>query len=221
MPVPIKQGADKGPRGLAQVRVSEKKIKVTFEDDDVYELLPEDVPSYLKKTGKYNVTLDKDDVKMYSARPPGGSHVAKLIDFAHRDEEPPSPKVFQGGVRNRKDGTRYVAEDSLSFTALFKVVDKDSPFYEFEISTFVPYAFKDFGGDAGVGGKGQRKCEAFLRNTGLDFESDTIPFSDNVLPAVLKILLAKGAVVNLALNQDGYVDEISRLSDSVAKAFNK
>lgn len=210
MPIQVKQG-ERGPTGKARVSISEKKVKVTFTDGDVYDLLPEDCPKYLTtygKSGNYGVSLDRDGVKMYAARPIGGTHVGKFFKFGHKEGEPPAPKVVPGGVRTKKDGTRFTVDDTLQFTALFVITSQE--YKDFELSMMIPYAFKEFSGEAGICGKGMKKLEEFLKAVGIDFETDTIPFSDNVLPALEKIIKAKNVSLIFELSPEGYIDKMMK-----------
>ena len=206
MAIPIKTG-EKGPQGIARVNVSEKKVTVIFEDGDKFDLTPADCPKYLVKSGKYAVSLNLEGTTMYNARPLGGSHLVRFKEFTHKKDEPPAPKIVSGGLRTKKDGTRFVVDDSVQFGAIFQIVGPDHT--GFELAYFVPYAFKNWSDETGIGGKGSQKLEAFLRSTGIDFSSDTIPFSDNVLPWLQKFLRTKNTLLIATLTKEGYIDTLA------------
>jgi hypothetical protein len=64
-----------------------------------------------------------------------------------------------------------------------------------------------------IKGTGSQKLEEFLLVAGLDFASDEIPFSENVLPYLEKLLLSRGKKLVVSLSPEGWVDTIVEAPD--------
>jgi len=205
----INIGGDKGPAGKARVVVNKKFINVTFletpgnvHSNERFDIIPEDAPSWTRN-GTYYVQLSSDLLKIYSVRPCGGSHLSQFLRFAARENEQPAPRTIPGGIRTRSDGTRYSVEDSLGFTAILKILGGD---YEgFEIPNALTYAFRrGTTGGTDIAGTGTKKLATFLRACGVNFELDTILYSENVLPSLERMLLENLTPVIIELNPMGY-----------------
>jgi len=202
----------KGPGGLATVKIDKRKGVATVQYENThhaYEIMLEDAPDNLL-TGKYFVNLDPDAVRIVSVRPPRGAYMAKFTNFAHKKDEPPTFRQVAMRTGQKKDGSTFVIKPHLEFTAVFEVASGD--FKGFEIPHSMWYCFEPFETDpneAQLVGQGRGKVEAFLQAVGYDFLEDSIPYSDNVLPAMEKTILEKDKEVVLSLNQYGYVQDLT------------
>lgn len=206
--MPIYRVKERGASGLARVTVSPDKIKVKFEDaSSDYLILPEDAPEGIK-TGTFFVTLSSDESKIYSVRPPKGSYWAKFKNFSHKKDELPIYREVAADVKRKKTGETYPVPAHLEFTALFKVTKGD--FSWMELPYFMWYAFKAYAnsGETAISGRGSQKVEEFLVACGFDFMKDSIPYSENVLPALEKLIVEKDQDVMITVNEYGYIDTL-------------
>ena len=86
----------RGDSGIATVKMSgdKKKIKVIF-DETGKELVTDDFPKGMK-AGKWYVSLDSNNQKVFSFRPVNGLFVGKVNKFVSQENEPPTPKTHFG-----------------------------------------------------------------------------------------------------------------------------
>lgn len=206
MPIPVSLGS-KGSTGAAEVTVTSTKIRVVFQGTgQTIDVLREDAPDYMI-SGKQIVSLSGDNNRIFSAKPSGGSYVCKFIGLWSREGEPPTPKKVpaKSGVSK---GKPYQIPEHLEFTALFEI-QSPKKWKRYQLSQNLFYAFSEYeGGITQIKGNGSKKLEEFLQVCGMDFVSDDIPFSENVLPYVEKLLLERNHKVIISLNPDGWVDSI-------------
>ncbi|MBE0573339.1 hypothetical protein IH575_00345 [Candidatus Dojkabacteria bacterium] len=205
MPIPVSLGS-KGSTGAAEVTVTSTKIRVNFQGTgQQIDVLREDAPDYMI-SGKQIVSLSGDNNRIFSAKPSGGSYICKFIGFWSKNDEPPTPKKVpaRSGVSK---GKSYQIPEHLEFTALFEV--QTGKWKRYQLSQNLFYAFSEYdGGITQIKGNGSKKLEEFLQVCGMDFVSDDIPFSENVLPYVEKMLLERGKKVIISVSPDGWVDSI-------------
>lgn len=206
------QSGGKGKQGEAKISIGNGKVSVLFKDDDEpYLFKKSEVPEFVK-AGKLFVALTSDETEILSVRPINALVKAKFLHFATQNEdEPPAPVEKQGGTATRKDGTKFSYDPYLAFMPVLKIV---SPEYEgMTVPCFMRYLFVD-DGDGGVaikgGGKNADLLESFLDVTGvLDKE---IPYSDNILPKLQKLILRQGNTFMVML-KGGYVDSFLPLDE--------
>ncbi len=180
-----KQGtARKADGGIAKLTWSDTKVRITFENENTYKLLIDDLPEYAQGWNWMEdayVKMDNmsDDDKIFSIRPVNGTLKAKCTAFATQDEDsPPVPQTRIGEY-----GPYQV------FFALLTVTTKKVKGVIYP--TMVLYNWADFDGIAGTEGKGRfaEKADDFYRVTGV-YKSGELPFKDNLLPSILKRILS-------------------------------
>lgn len=208
MPIPVSTGG-KGANGIANVTVTTNKVRVEFEDNNnqVIEVLRDDAPDYII-TGRQIVVLSSDNNKIFSAKPIGGSYMCKFIGFWSREGEPPTPKKVEARTGTSSKGNAYKIPEHLEFTVLFEIVTPKK-WSKYQLSMNLFYAFSEYeGGITQIKGAGSQKLVEFLEVAGVDFTTDDIPFSENVLPFIEKMLLNRNKTMVISLNQKGWVDSV-------------
>lgn len=173
-------------------------------DTILYEVLKENAPSYLTKSGMYRVRMSADGKKIFSAIPSDASVTVAYLGISHKEGELPTPKLQTG-----KFG------DYLQFILNCKVVGPE--FTGLEIPVFLRYNFLpvDDGGKqvAGYSHYSEKKpskhsilLNQVLENLGV-WDRGPMKWADNLLPIIHKRALAAaedGRTAILVL-QDGYV----------------
>jgi len=86
----------RGESGIAYVKINAEKtkVKVTFEESGK-EIVTSEFPKGAKP-GKWFVTLDGDNKKVYSIRPVNGLFIGKANKFVAREGEAPIPQTHVG-----------------------------------------------------------------------------------------------------------------------------
>lgn len=211
MAIPISKGG-KGSSGLAEVTVTSNKIRVVFVDGgQVIDVLKEDAPDYIV-SGRQQVTLSPDNNKIYNARPCGGSHMAEFIGFASSDANPPTPRRVDARSGISKAGKKYNIDAHLEFTVLFRITRGTWKGYQIANNLF--YCFLPYDGDiTQISGAGSKKVEEVLEALGIDYTTDSIPFSENILPYLEKLLLSKKQPLIISLTADGWIDTVVEAPD--------
>lgn len=219
MPIPTGVKTFNGPRGLADVKVNAKSVVVTFDDEmlGVYKFLRDDedkVPSTLNSSGRMNISLNRDGDAIWSCFPAEGSFKCRFAGFPHAEGEEPAPKDKPGATRTGKGGGMYTVQPYRQITFLMEITA--GKFEGMTVPVFAHYLFAPYEntGLAWIYGAPKKKAqlEDILRTLGLDFQNDNLPFSDNVLPALQKILLDRKKDV-LVRVQNGWAQDLSELPD--------
>jgi len=212
MPIVKKRKSENGKTGAAQIKFSRDDVVVKFEEDKTVENLPaENVPDFLiGKDGRFIVTLDKENTRIKYASVPRGVYLAKFTGFSHKEGEQPMYRTVEFSPKTAwRD---FPIPRHLEFTALFEVIDNPKDEYNgFPIPLNLWYIFYDYDGTGtttAFGGQGETRLGDFLLATGIDMVTDSIPYSDNVLPALEKMLLEKGKTVAMVINDKGFVKSI-------------
>jgi hypothetical protein len=213
MPVPKVRGYKKGPSGIATLTKTETKVTVVFEGSgDTYDFPIEgdritcDVESI--KPGKVFAALSADKTKLQSVRPASGTYRVKFVSLAKGENQPPTPKHYEGMGR-RGDGTTF-PYSFYGFTVLLEVTK--GPWAGTIVTNMLRYLFVDAGDGetAGIrqGGKNSSQLIQFLELAGLDLGADTIPLSDNVLPWLEKRLASSSMEFMVVIN-DGWIQSFA------------
>jgi len=210
-----------GPRGQGETRVTKTGVKIIAADGTVYgPIAREDVAEgvWLPTRSKSDVCfrLSYDETRIYYLGPWHGLYPARFFGFPRRDDQPPKYYHKEGGERRTRDGRRYYESNRLLFTAIFEITTGDMKGAH-PAKTY-DYLFEpDEDGLAkivGTGKRGRRLVE-FMRLCGFDFQGDSVEFTNNILPALEKILLDKKAQFMLQF-EDGWINELLDLPEGMA-----
>lgn len=194
MPMQGEVRSNKGPSGLCEVREVKDGVKIVTPAGDLYHITKENIPEWIKiKTGdNLFFQLTFDETKLSSLRPYNLSNIALRFNvFAPRKDGIPTPQLQKGGPVNWK-GKKWYAKDRLTMTAILEIAVGD--YQDMNVATFLDYLFRPIeGGWTGwIGTRDQvAKLENFLYLFGVDFSSDSVAFSENVLPAFETLLLER------------------------------
>ena len=210
-PIPTRQFS-KGRSGLANVVLSASKAQIEFEDNhQIVTVLLEDCPPYLRD-GRQFVQLNSNNTEVFGARPLGGTHRAVFVGFASREGEPPIIREVEARSGVSKNGKKYFIKEHLEFTALFDITA--GKWKGYRIVYNLPYAFEPYKESVDsepitliYGGK----VSDFLAICGMDFDKDTLPWSENVLVAIDKLLKARAKPIAISLNEQGWVKDIGEI----------
>lgn len=191
-----------GPSGAAMVTVGKKTVGVLMQETHVkYELPFDSVPEILQggrfKNGLLRVAFSDDNTSIIGVSPWEGRVFAKVKDFGGQAGMLPTPKRDQSPGHN-KQGQEY-ARDFLKFGANLDITGPDDMKGMTGYAPFIYYDKKrgGFAPDPETGtmvalvGKNRdvQKLDAFLQAVGLgELE---MPWSDNILPALLALILKK------------------------------
>lgn len=218
MPIPI--GRERGPMGQSKISLTSKgRIKVVFEDgsqprelfkednEDIFPLLQRLIDAKALNKPVF-VKLSLDGTKILSIAPPANaSYFAVFAGFTHKKDEPPVP-FWVEEKSGTKGGKSWKIPKHLEFRAMFRIIV--GPYKDLTITGNYNYAFKPLDdGTTQLSGAGVNKLIEFLEKTGMNFATDTIPASDNVLPVVEELLLSRMEPINIALNKEGYIESLA------------
>jgi len=212
MPIPKirpKAGLRKGP---AKFTLNGRIATVTFLDAqgqpysfdlDDPNLEHADVSSFPE--GAVFATVSGDGSRLYSIRPLTGSFVVKFERFAAPEGELPAPKHYEQTFTADDGTTRRSSYEG--FTALLRITA--GPWAGAILPSFLRYGFVDAGDGVTTGlksrGRHAERLAAFLEYAGLDLQSDTIPYSENVLPWLEKTLQERNHDFMVVVD-NGYVE---------------
>lgn len=230
MPIPIRTTSNRGPSGVAQVRVMSRLVKVQFKDGDLYEFPKEDCPDELlnapfaKKSDpvELSVSISQDGGTIFNARPAAGSHIVKFSRFTAARDQSPTPKLVERQVKQRRsDGRSFVIEEHFEYFALLGIAA--GKFEGMELLYSMWYLWVDDDGIALLEGANKRIQENMdlLRYGGVDVNEDTIPYSDNIIPYLETLLKGLDTPFLANLNGRGWIDSIAALPEGVAVSPKK
>lgn len=151
--------------------------------------------------GRVFTDVSSDKSKLMSVRPLVGTFFVKVKEFAKPEGQLPAPRHYEIPVDGGKRLWIYDA-----YTVLLEVVT--GAWTGTVIPVNVHYTFIDSGdgeyASLELGGKHNSTAVVFLECAGLDFDADSIPLSENVLPWLEKIIVERGRTF-MAIVNDGYV----------------
>lgn len=202
-------------QGIGSLQINGDKVVITIGDRTFTDIDKADLPEGSVSGEQYSFRLSGDGSELYSIRPVEASVVVKFDKFASQKDMPPQPKIQKGGPREY-NGKKWFAQDKLVFTALLKIVSKR--YRGMEIPYIMDYTFKQWEDTTDTvipfGSKRKDQVIDFLKFFGWKEDTDEIPYSDNVLPFIEKMLKAKDVKV-LATIKNGYIDSISPYDDDL------
>jgi len=209
----MKQSYAKGPAGVANVVVDTTKelVRISFiSGDNASESFKIDLDSAPEtvKTGRFYVGLSSKSDSIYSIYPAVGTFVAKFAHWAAKENTVPTPQEKVG-----KFGPYSY------MVAILKIVKGDKK--GMEVPLFLNYKFVDDGqGNVAIptsdkSGTAAERLINFLDATGT--MDETIPFSENILPALAKRILKHDQPFSIVM-KEGKIDYISSLEGVTIEA---
>jgi len=217
MPVPTKQGG-KGRSGVATVSIVGEKVNVIFEDNNqAITVLLADAPDYIKN-GRQAITLNTSNTEIYGARPVNGTHRCVFAGFAAKENEPPTIREVAARSGISSANKKYSIKAHLEFTALFDITA--GKWKNYRLVYNLTYGFEKYSPPTIDGSNDEawaitlvygEKLAEFLSLGGMDFEIDSIPWSDNVLVFIEKLLLSRKRPLAISLNENGWVKSIGEI----------
>ena len=193
--------ANYGPSGLGSVRFNKQYVKVVSEGGDTWTISYENVDPTIVQTHRKACyfQLSPDETVLMAMRPWDGRHVCQFAGFTRRgEEEEAEPFMRKGGKRERpnpKSGkiSKWVEPDRLRFTAVFTIVGGD--WEDNGLLYGIDYLFRRASDGSTILSSNRagwlERLENFLDLCGFDRDSESIPFSDNVLPYLEALLLER------------------------------
>jgi hypothetical protein len=221
MPIPTIQQSFRGPKGASQYVRTDDIVEITFNksgetyafprhEDNIYCL--NDVNNI--DSGEVFAQITRDKKKLQNIRPLVGTFYVKVKGFAKGENQPPAPKHYEGMGR-KDDGTSFKYSYE-GFTTLLEV--ERGNWKGVIIPTMMRYNFADAGDGESTGikgtGKYSQQLSQFLEFAGIDFDADTIPLSENVLPFLEKTLTDRDNTFMVVVN-DGYVTAFAPAPEAV------
>lgn len=219
MPTPIRIQIRRGPQGKAEVRVLKDSVKVIFDNGDEHEIAKDRAPKYIGtvKNGTYYVRLSTDETTLYDIRPFSGTYFVRFRRFTARKDELPAPRYEEGSWKKRRsDGADFWAEPRWVMTALLDVLGGEK-YTGMVMPLTLEYCFGDFEGLTGIVGYGKpaRRTQEFMERAGYDFEVDEVTYSENILPDLEAILLARRKVFMVEV-ENGWVKAMVDTPEGIA-----
>jgi len=221
---------DQGLGGTATVRALNNKIIVKMDDGRQFDIFKEDAPEYYEilarittennnRAESMSVKLNSEGTRLFGVYPPGNrSYVCVFSGFRKgRDEQVPTPRRVEGRSVTSRAGKQIYFEEHLAFYPIFTI--QSGKFRGLTLSYELWYAFglaAEGGGTlTAIRGKGQGNVIDFLQRCGMDFATDEIPWSDNVLPYIERILKERSVPVTVEVNEKGYFHALASLPDGM------
>jgi hypothetical protein len=202
-----------GPSGPATIKVTPKVIEVKMDGNKYLEPFRFDRASYkgVVVAGHGYARISSDTEVLYGLRPLTGNYFVKFKEFSHKKEEAPLPRTMKErvGVTN---GKPWKIEEHIEFTALVTITQGEWEGAELPINLW--YHFREYqstGLTEQIIGRSKSKVllDNFLINGGIDMDTDTLPWSENVLPELQARLKKASAEFLVNLNAKGYIETIS------------
>ena len=180
------------------------KFKVTFEDGFAKVFDKSDCPDATKK-GNWFVTLTSEGDGIMGLRPNNAMCKAKFSQFVAGEDDIPVPFLKE---------SKFGGDDYLAFIALLSLGGEYKGMVQ---PFFMIYKFAEYDGNLVIKGTGRSAdmLQGFLEACGV-WDQD-IPFSDNVLPTLQKMILVESKVFGLTI-KDGWVDSIMELPNQTEPA---
>lgn len=213
MPIEMQEQKSFGPSGIAEVRVLANKVKIIFQaDGDIYEIGLDGWPEG-RPAGNYFIGLNKERTKASIIRPMAGTYFLKFKEFKRQGQsELPEPHIQRGGPRKGKNNSTWWADDELRYTAVMEV--QFDPMYSgLTVTKSIPYIWTPKAGtnEAMLVGKPRAVTDndKFLRTAGLNFLTDSVYYTPNVLPQLERLLQERGVIFQGVVSDKGFLDDVT------------
>ena len=205
----------RGNSGIATVKMSgdKTKVKIIF-DEDNKELVTTEFPRELK-AGKWYITLDSNNKKVFGYRPVNGLFVGKVNKFVARNDEPPIPKTHIGtkGTDGKNWSYQY-------FTVLLEITQGDNK--GLIVPCVLRYHFTEAEEDeksvvayAHIKSKYTTMLMEFCDVSGV-WDRGAMPYKDNILPYMEKRVLHADKEFQFVM-KGGWVDSFIPLDQPVSE----
>jgi hypothetical protein len=200
------QESNYGPKGIADVKVLTKAVKVTFRNSgDVYEIAKEDAPDVLASGSDMYVKLSGDEQRIWELRPASGNHIVHFKRFRAKEDEPPTFFVTDGRKVNLPNGKSFWDPGGPRFTTELEILE--GPYAGMVIPYILDYVFaKDEDGSFYLKGR-IAKTDEFMGLAGYDWTDDELSYEENMLPSLEELLQSRDKPFMARLNGKGFVDK--------------
>lgn len=201
----------RGDSGVATVKMNPEKtkVKVIFEDTDK-EVITKDFPKGIRP-GKWFITLDSENKKIFNYRPVNGMFIGKVQKFVAREGETPTPQTHIG-----KDWSYQF------FVVMIEITQGENK--GILIPCMLRYHFAEAQEDEkSVVAFSHPKSKytpmliEFCEVTGV-WEKGVMPFKDNVLPYIEKRVLHMAKEFQFVMKA-GWVDSFIPLDQPVSETL--
>lgn len=222
MAIPVGKSGG-GISGIADIQVLEGKdgnweLSVTL-DGKVTRVFGSDVPCKPSaKLKKAFVKLNSEGSVVWQISPEPGNYIVRFLEFGHKKDMPPEPFMADAKVGTARDGRKFEIPAMLKFTATFEVIKGAGKHLTAVMS--IPYAFLPYTAPgetqpslAMIAGRGKGKLEEFLRDAGMDFNADSIPWSENVLPVLEEMLKSKNLELVAEVGNGGWINSLTEVPE--------
>lgn len=215
-----------GPSGPATVNIVGKTLQIIFDQGNEVVNLPTDVLppevdlKHLPLKRKYSVLIDGTRTKLNGFHPNDGSYTCEFLEFKKKPGQPPMHDFPRNRVGQGPNGP--YAKDWQEFTAILRIVEE--PFTGLLVSVKLRYYFgiDEETQQAVIKGEGKHSqfLGRFIEVACGDFEKVQIPFSDNILPALERLLQAAHRPFLIVMSK-GFVDSFGEAPAIYLKAAAK
>ena len=208
-----------GKQGLAEVRILKTGVRVLFQDNsnDIFDIQNTEKKAAWEEGrpgGMFRITLNRNNDRIFMVRPPEGVYVFSFTEFARGYDQQTKerflkpPKIQRGGKRNGKNGTWY-QPDRMVATARCTVHSSDKKYNDLVCTVNIPYTWQEgMPGDGAIfTGEAYEvaQLQNFLDLGGVDFEKDTVPYSENVLPVLEHLMQRETNKFTSEINEGGFM----------------
>ena len=219
MPIPRKR-RQQGPSGHGTVKVLSKMVRVDLDEGGSFDIPKSNAPDYLidnvkdTKVRRFDIGLSSDTTRLSKLSPLNGSFVVGFLGFSRGGRGPESPPI-------PKTGTGKYGEYRHMSALLQILMNADNGFKGMRTYGWLHYKFAEAEEDgeivAATWGHGiqSTRLNGFLQGIGLDFEVDSIPWSDNTLPFIEDEGVERAVPFTIKM-KDGWVEEYSVLPKELA-----
>jgi len=214
----MKRRTLRGPSGLAKLANTKRGINVTFIEGQnrgqQYQVFHEDLDDWISAmpSGDYYITMNQDATTIYRLIPPDGSYVVKYAGLVHRDDELPAPYMAEErSGKNERGSWKIPAHPAFRVKMEIATGKYERGILTHELAYCFQQSLED-GGFTDLVGFGSKNMADFLGHVGFDFSEDDIRYSENVLPALDKLLATKNKLF-IATVKDGWVKDFGEVPE--------